>query len=69
MKRYVYYIHVNKPKKCWTLHSSKGCFHYEHIEIYVPCETVHNPNKKDNPRFFIRCKGSLVDEGDYAKII
>lgn len=69
MKRYTWYMHVNKRKNSWTLHSSQGCFHFDQIEIYVPCETVYNPKKKDNPKFFVRCKGTLVIEGDYAKII
>jgi hypothetical protein len=69
MKKYTYYLHVNKQKQTWTVHGSKGCFHFNHVSIEVPCETVHLPHKKDNPRFFVKVRGILVLEGDYARII
>jgi hypothetical protein len=56
----VQYVHVNKQKKCWTVHNSRGCFHFDEVEIRVPVKTVYKPEKKDNPRFFLRCKGSLI---------
>ena len=59
MKPIIQYVHVNKQKNCWTVHSSKGCFHFDSLDIKVPIELVHKPLKKDNPRFFIRCKGTL----------
>lgn len=69
MRKIIHYIHVNRQKNCWTVHNSKGCFHFEQIDIRVPCETIHKPLKTDNPRFFIRCKGVLVLKGDFAEII
>lgn len=70
MKSYTFYIHPNKHKKCWTVHSSKlGCLNFQHIQINKICETIYLPHKKDNPKFFIKVKGVLIDEGDYAKII
>jgi hypothetical protein len=69
MRKIIHYVHVNKQKGCWTVHSSKGCFHFQQVQIEVPSETVYQPHKKDNPRFFIKVKGNLVFEGDYARII
>jgi len=69
LKPIIQYIHVNKFKKCWTVHNSKGCFHFDHVEIKVPAKTVYQPHRKTNPRFFIKCKGSLIQKGDYAEIV
>lgn len=59
MKKLIQYLHVNKQKGCWTVHNSQGCFHLTRVEILVPVTTVHKPLKKDNPRYFMRCRGTL----------
>jgi hypothetical protein len=59
-KKIVQYIHVNKRNESWTVHNSQGCFTFEKVIIKVPSETIYKPQKKDNPRFFIRCKGVLA---------
>jgi hypothetical protein len=41
---------------------------FSHINVAYYIK-AHKPNKKNNPRFFIKCKGVLVFEGDYARII
>lgn len=69
MKKLIHYIHVNKRADKWTVHNSQGCFTFDVIEIRVPSETLHKPKKKDNPRFFIKCRGTLIMKGDYAEII
>jgi hypothetical protein len=69
MKKIVQYLHVNKRMGKWTVHNSRGCFHFDHVELKVPCETVYQPHKKTNPKFFLRCKGTLVLKGDIAEII
>lgn len=68
-KSLVQYIHVHKQKGCWTVHNSQGCFHFDEVEIKVPATTVHKPLKKDNPRFFIRCRGTLQFKGGKAEIV
>lgn len=47
----------------------QGCFHFDEIEIKVPSYTVHKPEKKDNPRFFIKCRGTLKITGSKAEIV
>lgn len=61
-------IHVHKQKGCWTVHNKDGCFHFEEVKINVPSWTEHKPEKKDNPRYFIRCKGVLSFVGGKASI-
>jgi hypothetical protein len=68
-KPMVHYLHVNKPKGCWTVHNSKGCFHFDEVNIEVDARTVYKPKKKDNPRFFIRCRGTLVWKDGKATIV
>lgn len=69
MRPIIHYIHVNKKQGCWTVHNSKGCFHFDEVIIRVPCQTVHKPLKKDNPRFFIKCKGLLqINSNGWATI-
>jgi hypothetical protein len=65
----IQYVHVHKQKQCWSVHNSRGCYQLKGLTILVPCETVHRPEKKDNPRFFIRCRGHLVVTGDTAQIL
>jgi hypothetical protein len=34
----------------------------------VPLETEERPNKKKNPRYFLKCDGRIVFDGTVAKI-
>lgn len=61
-------IHVHKQKQCWTVHNKDGCFHFDEVQIKVPSWTEHKPLKKENPRYFIRCKGVLSFDGGKAVI-
>ncbi len=56
-------LHYNKQSEKtglpWTLHTSKACLTASHVVINVPVETEEKPNRKTNPRYFIKCNGSI----------
>lgn len=61
------YIHFNKPGAPkgypWTVHTSKACIPAREVIVQVPTSTVWKPNKKENPRAFIKAKG-VVEVSD-----
>jgi len=67
MKPIVLRIHFHKagaPKLPWTLHCSKGCFPASHVKFIGKFETEEKPTKATNPRYFIKCVGTFVYDGD-----
>jgi hypothetical protein len=65
-------LHYNKFKAKfglpWTLHTSKRCFIASHVLINVPVETEEHPDKKTNPRYFLKCDGDIHWTGTKAII-
>ena len=65
-------LHYNKHKVKdglpWTLHTSKNCFSASHVQILVPVETEEKPEKRTNPRYFLKCEGEIEWSGTEAKI-
>jgi len=59
----VFYLHFNriamqrKDPKVWSIQTSKGCFHAEHVICAVPLKTVNRPLKRTNPRYFLKGQG------------
>lgn len=57
----IYRIHFNKHEKCWSVHNRNKCYLVEHIDFVCynkDCiRTEEQPNRKTNPRFFIRVFG------------
>ncbi len=68
----VYLIHYNKAGskngEPWTIHGSKGCFLASKVLIDAPMETVYKPDKKANPKAWLRVKGTLTWNGKEATI-
>ena len=65
-------IHYNKQtvKKGlpWSIHTSKFCAQASHITFKCPVETEEKPDKKTNPRYFIKCNGHIQWQGKKAFI-
>ncbi len=65
-------LHYNKRMSekglPWTLHTAKGCLSAQHVVIKVPVETEEHPERKTNPRYFLKCKGSIGWIGSTAVI-
>lgn len=47
-------VHWCKPKKMWTSHTYKSCNKAQKILIVGEWETETKPNKKDNPRGWVK---------------
>lgn len=60
---YVIYLHFNKQKAKdgypWTVHYQKKCLPASWVDIKVPSCTIFKPDKRQNPRAFIRCVGTV----------
>jgi hypothetical protein len=41
-----------KQPEIWSVQLSDRCLHAAHVDILVPCATVFQPDKKENPRAF-----------------
>lgn len=56
-------IHFNKRGSGsglpWTVHVRGQCIPASKVYILVPSETIYKPEKKSNPRAWIRCKGQV----------
>jgi hypothetical protein len=65
-------LHYNKFKARhglpWTLHTSKKCYIASHVVFKVPVETEERPDKKTNPRYFLKCDGDIKWTGTKAVI-
>lgn len=65
-------FHYNRQQaangKPWTLHTSKGCFSAAHVVFETPLETEEKPEKKQNPRYFLKCNGRIVWYGNTAVV-
>ena len=65
-------VHYNKQtvKKGlpWTIHTSKTCAQAKHVVFNVPVQTEERPDKKSNPRYFIRCNGTPTWYGKCVEI-
>lgn len=65
-------IHYNKwnaPKgKPWSINTSKGCYAAAHVIFKKGMETEERPDKKNNPRYFIKCNGEVRWKGKTAII-
>lgn len=65
-------VHFNKLTASkglpWTIHSSKSCIQASHVIFSVPVETEEKPDKKCNPRYFIKCRGRVRFESTVAFI-
>jgi hypothetical protein len=67
-------FHFNKQRASkglpWTLHTSKACLSAAHVVFKgVRLETEEKPERKTNPRYFLKCKGSIEWDGDVAVIV
>lgn len=58
-------VHWNRIVNKWSVHYRGACHLLEQIKILTPVETVYKPNKKHNPRAFLKTKGIL--EGNIIK--
>ena len=64
-------VHFNKQNANrglpWTVHVKGKCIPASSVKIEVPVETVFKPDKKTNPRAWMRCSGAVwrnaSDEG------
>ena len=58
-------VHYNKKtakdNKPWTVHTSKNCIQASHVYFKFPVETEERPEKKKNPRYFLKCKGRIIN--------
>ena len=66
-------IHFNKyaekqDGKVWSIVRSDACFHAKHIIFKGKFETEENPDKIANPRYFIKCRGTMIWDGDIVTI-
>jgi hypothetical protein len=61
-------IHWNKQKKCWTIHTYKGCEWATHILIRGEWNTEVKPTKKTNPRGWVVVDRSQVEILDSKEI-
>lgn len=63
IKPKVIYIHFNKQRAksgyAWTVHTSKACIPAKVVRVSRPVETVWKPDKKNNPRAFIKTRGFI----------
>lgn len=63
MKPYVIYLHFNKQgvdrDRPWTVHYKGKCVPASWVDIKVPSCTIFKPDRKSNPRAFIRCVGKV----------
>lgn len=54
-------VHFNKRGadhgRPWTVHTSKCCLPATHVRFRCTVETEEKPGKKDNPRYFVTCRG------------
>lgn len=53
-------IHWNKQRRCWTVHTYKGCEWGTNIEIVGPWMTETKPNSRSNPRGFVVCERKQI---------
>lgn len=61
--------HGIKQDRPWTIHYRGQCIPAETVTFKVPTATVFKPNKKTNPRAWIRAKGIVsVDENGAAVV-
>lgn len=60
-------IHFNKRNSAnglpWTVHVRGKCIQASKVHIEVPTETIFKPEKKTNPRAWMRCNGHVVQLG------
>ena len=65
---YVIYIHYNKQKSAygfpWTVRTSKACIPASRVVINTPLEAIYKPEKKNNPRAFLRTIGFIKLSND-----
>jgi hypothetical protein len=52
----------------WSIHTSKSCHQAEHVIFRVRAETEECPSRRSNPKYFIRCNGTLHWEGKTAVV-
>lgn len=59
-----FYLHFNRiavqrgDPKVWSIRTSKACFHASKVVVEVPLETVFKPDKKQNPKAFLKGVGN-----------
>jgi hypothetical protein len=53
-------IHWNKQRKCWTVHTSKGCEWGSFVIVDGPWQTETKPSSPSNPRGFVVCDRSQI---------
>jgi hypothetical protein len=60
---YVIYVHFNKQLAKegfpWTVHYRGKCIPASWVDIRVPSTTIYRPERRNNPRAFIRCVGTV----------
>lgn len=68
MKPKTIYLHFNKQGSSkgfpWTVHTSSACIPAAEVRILVPLSTVWKPDKKTNPRAFLKAKGRIRFDND-----
>lgn len=66
-------IHFSKRRALeglpWTLHTSKGCFAASKVHVLVLSETESHPQRRNNPRHFVKCDGRILWNGTVATIM
>lgn len=71
-KPIVCYIHFNKNGSKhglpWTVHTNGKCIPASEVNINVHAKTVFRPNKKGNPKAWIRAIGVIQIDGDRIQI-
>jgi hypothetical protein len=66
----VHYNRQGAPKGLpWTLHTSKACHAAAHVEFKVLPETAEEPQRRSNPRYFIKVKGDIKWRGRTAIVV
>jgi hypothetical protein len=72
MKKYVAIVHYNRQRAGkgfpWTVHYRGKCIPAKKVHFLVPTESVYKPEKKANPKGWLRCVARLREErmGEYA---
>jgi hypothetical protein len=65
-------IHYNRQRAKdglpWTVHVKGKCIPASQVITLVPCETVYHPEKKSNPRAWLKAKGYVSIEGDIVTV-
>ena len=65
-------VHFNKQASTsgrpWTVHTSRVCLTVSKVIWHVLPETVFKPDKKTNPRGWLRARGVVRVEGTVAHI-